>query len=106
MAFIELDQREVLNRDQTKKKKKTVSLDTFLVKAISKASPSATHINLQNAITEAYPVFYCCAKAQRKCKQHKFLFPVLVDQISNDLLGVCLESVQKEVDRAGVEYEV
>lgn len=40
--------------------KKTVSLDTFLVKAISKAFPLATHINLQNAITEAYPVFYCC----------------------------------------------
>lgn len=41
-------------------KKKTVSLDTFLVKAISKPSPSATHINLQNAITEAYPVILQC----------------------------------------------
>lgn len=74
MAFIELDQREVLNGDQTgrKKKTKTVSLDTFLVKAISKASPSATHINLQNATTEAYPVLYCCAvftrNAWRKLK--------------------------------------
>lgn len=30
---------------------KTSSFDTFQVKAISKAFPSATHINLQNAIT-------------------------------------------------------
>lgn len=46
----------MLNRDQTGKKKETVSLDTFLVKAISKAPPSASYINLQDAIAEAYCV--------------------------------------------------
>lgn len=38
------------------KKRETVSLDTFLVKAISKAPPSASYINLQDAIAEAYCV--------------------------------------------------
>lgn len=40
----------MLNGDQNGGKK-TSSFDTFQVKAISKAFPSATHINLQNAIT-------------------------------------------------------
>lgn len=83
MAFIELDQREVLNRDQTEKKNLS-AFDTFPVKAISKASPSATHINLQNAITEACPVFYCCAvlavKAAGRKRKH-----FVVNQISDDL---------------------
>lgn len=39
VAFVELDVREVLNGDQTlKKKQQTVRLDTFLVKVISKSS--------------------------------------------------------------------
>lgn len=92
-----------------KKKKKPVSLDTFLVKAISKASPSATHINLQNAITESHPVFYGCAVFSMKRpggNANSTSFHFLSRSIRYPMIfsGLCLERAERATDRTGDEY--
>lgn len=106
MAFIELDQREALTRDHSGERK-PVSLDTFRVIAISKASPSATHINLQNARAESAPVFYCIFTVRKKKKRpegkasSKFPFPV--NHKSDDLFQAF---VLKELSEAWAEQGV
>lgn len=90
-------------RDQTGGKN-PVRLDTFLVKAVSKAPPSATHINPQNALTESYHVFYVHAIITMKAIGTSFHLLSWSIRYPMIFLGLCLERVQWAMHWTGAEY--